>query len=170
MKTIALISLIMSASVFGYSQDFNKVVFDEKAQRDVMQGLCDEDGLKTTVWAEFYDAVYNEYQPDMELIIQLSAALQGVDVVVTVGTWCGDSKKHVPAFLKLLRAMNFDFSRLTIIALDRNFDAGDGIGERPYNTEKVPTFIFYSEQKELGRIIETPEGTLEEHMKHIFGL
>ena len=169
MKTFSIL-LIMSASVFGYAQDFNKVIFDEKAQREVMQGLCDEDGLKATVWVEFYEAVYNDYHPEMDIVVQLITALQGVDIVVTIGTWCGDSKMHVPAFMKLLRTLNFDFSRLTIIALDRSFDGGQGIGERPYNTEKVPTFIFYSGDKELGRIIETPDGSLEEHMKRIFGL
>jgi len=160
--------LIMGAFACTYGQDFNRVVFDEKAQKDVMKGFCDEEGLKTTVWSDFYETAYNSYQPDMERIILLMPLMQGVKIVVTLGTWCGDSKQHVPAFLRILSELKFDVANLTIIALDRNFDSGEQ-GIRPYDTEKVPTFIFFSGDVELGRIIETPDGTLEEHMMKILG-
>lgn len=149
-------------------QELNRVVFDERAQKDVMKGLCNEDGLKTTVWSDIYENTFSSYLPDMERIINLMPIMQGIDIVITLGTWCGDSKQHVPAFLRILKELNFDFSRLTMIALDRNFDSGE-FGTRPYDTVKVPTFIFYSGGKEIGRIIETPDGTLEQHMLKILG-
>lgn len=33
--------------------------------------------------------------------------------------------------------------------------------------ERVPTFIVYADGRELGRIVETPEGSLEEHLVKI---
>ena len=151
-----------------HGQDFNRVVFDERAQKDVMKGMCDEEGLKTTVWSDIYDNTFTSYVPDMESIILLMHLMQSVEIVVTLGTWCGDSKQHVPAFMRILKELKFDFSKLTMIALDRNFDSGES-GIRPYDTEKVPTFIFYSGGTELGRIIETPDETLELHMLKILG-
>lgn len=167
-KFIVIIFLMCQFSA-SYGQDFNKVVIDERTQKEVIKGYCDAEGLKTTVWVEIYEGMFNAYQPDMEVIMKLIPVLKDVEIVVTLGTWCGDSKEHVPAFIKILSLMAFDFSGLTMIGLDRNFDSGDS-GIRPYDTEKVPTFIFYSGGREIGRIIENPEGSLEEHMAKIFGL
>ncbi len=150
------------------AQEINSVVFDEKAQKDVMKGMCDRQGLQSTVWADIFENGYNSYQPDMELVLRIAPKLQGVEIVVTLGTWCGDSKEQVPAFFRILDEAGYDFSKLTLLALDRNFDSGEA-GIRPYDTEKVPTFIFYSGGTELGRIIETPEGSLEKHMLTILG-
>jgi hypothetical protein len=33
--------------------------------------------------------------------------------------------------------------------------------------ERVPTFIVYGDGREIGRIVETPEGSLEEHLVKI---
>lgn len=169
MNVFILNILLMCMFLTSNAQDFNKVVYDERAQKDVIRGYCDAEGLKTTVWVDFYEGTFNDYQPDMEIIMNLIPVMNNIKVVVTLGTWCGDSKEHVPAFIKILSLMAYDFSGLTMIGLDRNFDSGE-TGIRPYDTEKVPTFIFYSEGKEIGRIIETPEGSLEEHMATIFGL
>lgn len=162
-----LVLLFVVGLVSG--QSFNEVVFDEKAQKDVMKGACDIEGLQTTVWTDVYDAAYTQYQPDMEVVAKLISVMQNIEIIITLGSWCGDSKEQVPAFFKILDQLNFNMSKLTIIALDRNFDSGEN-GIRPYNTEKVPTFIFLSGSVELGRIIETPQQTLEKDMAVIFGV
>ena len=38
---------------------------------------------------------------------------------------------------------------------------------KKYEMEKVPTFIFYRHEKEIGRIIEHPEERLEEDINKI---
>jgi hypothetical protein len=169
MRNIILFFWFLCFTQALVAQQLNSVVFDEKAQKEVMQGYCDAEGLKTTVWSDIFDGTYNEYQPNMEVLFEMIPLMQNVEIVVTLGTWCGDSKEHVPAFLKILNEMGTDFSKVTLIGLDRGFDGGEA-GYRPYDTEKVPTFIFFRDDMELGRIIETPEGTLEEHMAKIFGL
>ncbi len=160
---------MMGLYISSFGQEKNKIIFDEKAQREVIQGYCDADGLKNTVWSEIYEGMYDTYQPQMEILFQLIPLMQNIEIVVTLGTWCGDSKQHVPVFIRILDEMQFDKSKLNMIGLDRNFDSGE-MGMRPWDTEKVPTFIFFSGEKELGRIIETPEGSLEEHMAKIMGL
>jgi len=169
MRNIIFLFCFFYVTGVSYGQQLNTVVFDEKAQRDVMLGYCDMEGLRTTVWSDVFDGTYNDYQPKMEVLFEIMPLMTNVEIVVTIGTWCGDSKEHLPAFMRILKEMDFVFSKVTLIALDRNFDGGEA-GLRPYNTEKVPTFIFFREGNELGRIIETPEGTLEEHMAKILGL
>jgi hypothetical protein len=55
---------------------------------------------------------------------------------------------------------------IDIIAVDRKKQASD-VDMTPYSIEKVPTFIFYKNGKEVGRIIETPHTTLENDMQLI---
>jgi hypothetical protein len=152
----------------AFGQEINRVVFDERAQKEVLKGYCDREGLQSTVWVDLFEQEYTLYQPKMDLIFYFAAKLRETEIVITLGTWCGDSKEHVPAFFKILDVAGYDYAKLSMIALDRNFDSGEA-GIRPYDTEKVPTFIFYSGGVELGRIIETPEESLEQHMLTIFG-
>ncbi len=168
MRSYIFFFFLLTMFSASYSQDMNRIIFDEQAQKEVILGYCDAEGLRLTVWSELFDGTYNDYQPDMEIIFGMMPQMQDVDIVITLGTWCGDSKQHVPSFLRILKELNFESSRLTMIGLDRSFNGGEA-GVRPYQTEKVPTFIFFRNGIELGRIIETPEKTLEEHMAKIFG-
>jgi thiol-disulfide isomerase/thioredoxin len=36
-----------------------------------------------------------------------------------MGTWCGDSKREVPRFIKILKSVDFPMENLKIVALDK---------------------------------------------------
>jgi hypothetical protein len=74
--------------------------------------------------------------------------------------------------LKALDIIGFPQDSLILIFVDRtkNGLAGETKG---LNIERVPTFIVYKNNLEIGRIIETPEETLEKDLSKIverFGL
>jgi thiol-disulfide isomerase/thioredoxin len=83
-----------------------------------------------------------------------------------MGTWCSDSRREVPRMLKVLDIIGFPKENLSIINVDRN---KKGIADEAddLNIELVPTFILYEDEKEIGRIIETPEETLEKDLVRI---
>ena len=60
----------------------------------------------------------------------------------------------------------FPFEKTTLINVDKNKkgkrDEIEGLA-----IELVPTIIFYKDEKEIGRIIETPKDTLEKDMLDI---
>jgi thiol-disulfide isomerase/thioredoxin len=81
-----------------------------------------------------------------------------------MGTWCSDSRREVPRFLKLLDVLNFNSSAgLKIICVDDN-KKGKGDEVDGLNIELVPTFILSQKGKEIGRIIESPKLTLEKDL------
>jgi len=86
--------------------------------------------------------------------------LDEIKIVCIQGTWCSDSRREVPRFFKILYELNYDLENLTMICVDRKKQA-DNIDVDQFVIEKVPTFIFYKDDSELGRIIETPKNTLE---------
>ncbi|MBT4291699.1 hypothetical protein HOD41_03335, partial [bacterium] len=102
-----------------------------------------------------------------------------VGIICVLGTWCEDSVREVPRFVKLLKVIenpNFKLKMLAVgrkdneLALEWEKQNGFEVGVRAeYQIEFVPTFIFYKDGVEIGRIIETPEISLEIDMSHIIG-
>ena len=86
-----------------------------------------------------------------------------VSVLIFFGTWCHDSQREVPRMLKILEAVGLPEDHIKMVTLD--FSKTDPGGLAVANgVEFTPTFIFFREQEEVGRIIEKPATTLEEAM------
>ena len=86
-----------------------------------------------------------------------------VSVLIFFGTWCHDSQREVPRMLKILEAVGLPEAHIKMVTLD--FSKTDPGGLAAANgVEFTPTFIFFRQQEEIGRIIEKPAKTLEEAM------
>jgi hypothetical protein len=111
-------------------------------------------------WKETYDA----FQPRPESIKKLKPLLgNDLRVDVYLGLWCPDSRNNVPRFIKIV-------DRLDVPVPIRYFSVQrkQGRNIRYYfekaNVERVPTFIFFRSDREIGRIVENPEKGLAEDM------
>jgi len=78
-------------------------------------------------------------------------------VEVYFGSWCHDSEREVPRFLKIL-AENMSIST-RLIGLDYDKSEPNG-SAKSHEIKYTPTFIVYQSDKELGRIIERPKVSL----------
>ncbi|HMK38589.1 MAG TPA: thioredoxin family protein [Bacteroidota bacterium] len=115
--------------------------------------------LDTPPYAAFR-AGYDSAKITPEFIPMIRNVREGVEVTIFFGGWCPDSKREVPRFLKLADASGFPASGIKLYALDRTKKSDDGLTDR-YRIERIPTFIFLKEGKEIGRITESPSTTLE---------
>jgi thiol-disulfide isomerase/thioredoxin len=111
---------------------------------------------------ERYDTVKVE-EPLVGMLQKLSP---DVDVVVFYGSWCGDSRREVPRFLRVVEKGGFVKERVRYYGLDRTKKSPDGLTDQ-YAIERVPTFILLRSGKELGRVVELPRTTLEGDMVEI---
>lgn len=150
----------MLLSFVVISQSINTLINDTIKKRPVLVDFLDREGLQSGEFAESYTREYASYQPDNEIIDQLKIPLKDVHVIIVLGTWCGDSKDQVPRFLKILDKSGFETEKCTLIGVDSQKSARD-IDVSVYDIERVPTFIFYRDEVEIGRIVETPSQTLE---------
>ncbi|MEL6810345.1 MAG: hypothetical protein AAFP76_03300 [Bacteroidota bacterium] len=164
MKTtfLCLLTLIfLSASLNG--QSFNREIVPE-GKSPVLLGKINKEGLSNNSYATWFEKNYSEYMPKEETVDQLSSTLQGYTVTAFMGTWCGDSKREVPRFYKILEAANFPLDRLTLIGVSREratYKQSPGGEEEGLNIHRVPTFIFYKDGREINRIVEHPVNDLE---------
>lgn len=112
---------------------------------------------------EGYKARYDTVQIHSELLDLIRQAHAGVDVLVFLGTWCSDSRREVPRFLKVADSTGIPMERVVLYALDRRKTSPDGL-EKKYGIDRVPTFVFMKEGVEIGRIVEVPQTSVEADM------
>jgi hypothetical protein len=168
MKNLIVIFSLFLGFASGISaQDMNKRVFDEKSQTDILVGFCDRDGLMSCEFANSFNEEYPAYNPNGDVIIALKERIKGVRCTIILGTWCGDSKEQLPRFLKITDSLGTPFKEMTLIAVNRDKEAPGMKIKEQYQLKKVPTFIFYRDDAEIGRITETPKESLEKDLLEI---
>jgi len=103
------------------------------------------------------------YRPEAEYMTQIPDYSEDVTIVCVLATWCSDSRREVPRMLRLMQLTNIPPERMQMIGVDRSKESPDGEAAQ-YDIERVPTFIFFRDGKEIGRIVESPIATLERDM------
>ena len=108
-----------------------------------------------------------EYAPDPAVVEMIAASVQEGDrIAVYLGTWCSDSQREVPRFLKILELAEKDYGisiPVDWISIDRAKREPAALVEGK-SIDLVPTFIYYREGEEIGRIVERSEGLFEDHL------
>ena len=117
-----------------------------------------------SVW--FYKG-YDEYQVSPEALKNLEEiGMETLTIKIVMGTWCPDSRREVPRFMKVLDTWKFPSGKLTFIGVDNGKLSPIGEYDK-LEILRVPTFIIYKNNIEAGRIIENPVTSLEQDMVKI---
>lgn len=103
---------------------------------------------------------YDAFTPDSASIAYLSTAAQDVHFIVIGGTWCGDTKHELPKFFKTVSLSHIPETNMEMYGVDRSKKSNDGVTEK-YGITRVPTFILFSDGKEIGRIVESTKNGME---------
>ena len=162
MKTTILMVLCTFFSFSNsYSQEIN---FYKNAEGDTH--ICGEFPLDYLEHDSTYSVWFNKYYNELKLPnkrLRLKSKLKNSTVNIYLGTWCGDSKKWVPQFIKLWDELGLKRSELRLIALyndeKRYKTSPDGV-EQGQQIHRVPVFIFKSNNVEYARIVESPKNDL----------
>ena len=102
----------------------------------------------------------NRYQPDSTAIEFLANLQDSVTIKTFFGTWCHDSKREVPAFMKTIELANNPLINVEYVALSRNKTDPEGLSQN-WGLQYTPTFIIVSQSKEIGRIVEESTEKIE---------
>lgn len=132
--------------------------------QSILVGRIVRADMQKTPYVEWFDRQYSGYQPASAVVDKLKAPLATVSVEAYFGTWCGDSRRQIPRLLRLLDALGFDEARLTMTGLsDRSmeFKKAPGNPEAKRLIHRTPTIVVLRDGAEIGRIVETPETSLE---------
>jgi len=163
MKKI-LLSLILIASISCAAQ--KKEVTAVKDEAGNLVGIANKKSFLQEPFNAWFTPNYDEYKSNKKVIEKLKPLLKEVNIKAFMGTWCGDSKEQTPVLYKILDEADFDYNNLELITVNRSKATPDNLQEG-FNIERVPTFIFYKNEKEIGRFVEYPRETIEEDMLKI---
>lgn len=162
MRTLILFLFIFAAIL--QAQQRNTVITDEKTGKPMLIGFIDRSALVDTAFSSWFDPEFKEYEVDIASLENVEDNLKDISFTIVLGTWCSDSHEQVPRFLKILDILNFNQEEnITMIAVDRHREGQENEVD-DLDIKFVPTFIVFRNSVEIGRIIETPQASLEKDL------
>jgi thiol-disulfide isomerase/thioredoxin len=123
--------------------------------------------LSQPPYSEWYTKGFNDYQPAKEVIDKLTSIYKNdLSIRIVMGTWCPDSRREVPRFMKIMDQWQFPRENITFIGVDNEKLSPVGDFDK-LDIQRVPTFIILKNKIETGRIIENPVASLEQDLLDI---
>jgi len=110
---------LLSCLTFPVIAQLTSTSYQTEAGDTHLLGLIERATLETEPFQEWFKLVYDRYQVDEKTIEKINSHYQSdVKVKIYLGTWCGDSKRHVTRFLKIVDESDIDMSMVELIGLD----------------------------------------------------
>ena len=164
MKNIFI--LILLTCVITMNAQMSRTISDDKSGKSIMYGECNKDSFLRADFAEWFNKEYNSYKVN-DTVFAENYETTFDSIKVFLGSWCEDSQREVPRFIKIMETFPFFYNvEIRYFCVDRAKKC-DVINPEDYYVDLVPTFIFYKRGEELCRIIETPRVTLENDIKDL---
>ena len=149
MAMAAAICLVVAITIFGRQSA-------EQIDRDKILGNGQD-------WKDKYD----KYDPAADILDALKSKMdEHMKIDVYLGLWCPDSRNNVPVFVKIMDRLGVSVP-IRYFAVPRKATRDVKYYVEEMGVEKVPTFIFSRDGKEIGRIKENPKTGMIEDMLDI---
>jgi hypothetical protein len=167
-KKFIVLTILISLTAGSFAQDINKRMQNNGTNEEILIGLCNRLGLQSGTSAQWFGEEYSYYNYLIERTVldSIKSIADSFQITIVMGTWCDDSREQIPRFYCILDYLKFNSKNLTLYCVDRNkktmTNETDGL-----EILKVPTIIFYNKGIEIGRIVETPQKSLEKDMIQI---
>lgn len=118
-------------------------------------------------YSKWYTKGFDNYQFNSDAINKLlEINKDDITIKIVMGTWCPDSRREVPRFMRVLNIWQFPSEKLTVLGVDNTKLCPIGDFDK-LEIQRVPTFILYKNNIEVGRIIENPVTSLEQDIVNI---
>jgi len=167
MRILLTVTCLLSLTL--NSQNLNLENLNSRGKK-ILLGEIDKSGLKQEPFRPWFSKNYESYEPNEAITESLLGKLKDYSITIFMGTWCGDSKREVPRFYKIIEALEFPKNQLKVVALSNDYASykqSPQHEEKGLNIHRVPTFIFYKNGREVNRIVEHPVISLEEDILSI---
>jgi thiol-disulfide isomerase/thioredoxin len=166
MKILQAFTAILFMSFTGMAQTHIPDVSKNDRGEIVYNGFTTFDDLEQEPTFTWLGEGAKEYQPDGTQILYLSQRLPLYNMVVVMGTWCEDSHNMVPKLYKVLAEAEYPMDQLKMYGVDRDKHSKTGEHER-YKVTNVPVIILLRDGKEIGRITEMVNKSVEADLVQI---
>jgi tetratricopeptide (TPR) repeat protein len=166
MASVCIVTLSCNRATIPSQTAYANAEIKNEQGNTILAGHCSLNMMQQGLYKEWFDKSYDAYTIDTATVAALKSLMQKATVEIFLGSWCGDSKREVPRMIKILQAASFDTLKLKIVFVDNStitYKQSPQHEEAGKNIFRVPTFIVYND-KEIGRIVESPVVSLEEDL------
>ena len=150
MKKLLIAAIFAFAFVPAFSQGYEVV---REGNSHILKGIISRELVEKDTTYKWYAQNKSGYTPNAEAVSALSQNKDSIQLLVFMGTWCGDSHVIIPKFYSLLDAAGVPPERVTLIGVDRQKKTISHLTEA-LDVRNVPTIIVYKKGRELGRVVE----------------
>lgn len=103
---------------------------------------------------QWYADAFRNYSPAPAKIASIKKLKsKTMQIIIFAGSWCEDTQKHLPAFMKALTDAGWPMDDVRIYFLDRDKNYPTFL-QPDYGISLIPTFILLEKGEERGRITE----------------
>ncbi|MBL4754838.1 MAG: thioredoxin family protein [Flavobacteriales bacterium] len=155
---IRVFSLLVALLLVG-NINAQSVQMDSVTNKRILVGPVAQSSISDSVW---HKENYDKEKLSKKQLKAINTLSENVTVEVYFGTWCSDSRYWVPAFMGVLDKTNLA-DKIELVAVSRSKKTKE-TAKLEEIIELVPTFVFWRDGKELGRIVETPKASLVKDM------
>ncbi|KXK43609.1 MAG: thioredoxin [Bacteroidetes bacterium OLB11] len=150
---------------FSIGQNFVREI-DKTTTKPLLRGKIKMGDLLKESSCSWLEEGTQTYQPNNQYVQQLGENWGNYRFVVFVGTWCNDTKDLLPKFYKTILESQIPLSTIEMYAVDREKRSLKE-EEKFYNIDRVPTFIVFHQKREVGRIVESVQESIEADLANI---
>jgi len=151
MKILSLALALLLISIGADAQNQYESTVDNGTR--ILKGIISRDLLEKDSSFGWYAENQKDYKPNAEALNGLKKNADSIQLIVFMGTWCGDSHYIIPKFFNLTDAAGFKANHISLIGVDRQKKTLGYLSES-LNVLNVPTIIVMKNGKELGRVVE----------------
>ena len=161
-KILIAVIAFCTLNMNSQAQDFIREL-DRKTEKPLLRGQIT---FKDITTESAFSWIHDEYQANENVVTKLKKLLPKYRLVVFIGTWCEDTQALLPQLYSTLQDASFDFNALEMYGLNR---AKKGLNSEHdiYNIQRVPTIIIMDRFKEVGRIVESVNTSIEKDLLEI---
>ena len=130
-------------------------------------GYINPGQLAREPYSKWYTKGFDDYHLNSDAINKLlEINKDDITIKIVMGTWCPDSRREVPRFMRVLNIWQFPSEKSIVLGVDNAKLCPIGDFDK-LDIQRVPTFILYKNNIEVGRIIENPVTSLEQDIVNI---
>lgn len=145
----------------------NQQYFDLLLNKEVLIGYCDRNAYEIPRYKRWFDEWYEKQEPESYVLSKINKDFfRSLEILVFSASWCGGCRTELARFYKIMDVLDLQPKRLTVIYVNKQKQV-PGLDLSEYQFSRVPTFIFYRNNREIGRISERPADTLESDILEI---
>ena len=174
MKYVFAFLILVVYTSANYSQHLNteNTNITMEKQEDKADYIITRKKLDNTVKYTWFTKSYSTYKPNDSLVKSIRKVRKHLKFVVFGGSWCEDTHIWLPRFYKVMESAGVKKKNIALYGVDRDKKPAGNVKdktapERDYKIDRVPTFIVYYDDKEIGRIIESVRNSVEEDIVKI---